>query len=145
MVSQLWARWLKVRSFFRLDCLSDETRQDQGLSCRGSLAKTCRRKRFWQHYRRGLTLSHPFPCPKTYHSPLADTASLRTSLFLSSSGLANARITCGLYGSNYGVRGESLNLVQPWQPGLLLLWLCTTNIWNKAKCVLFFLCVCAAN
>lgn len=38
----------------------------------------------------------------THHSPLADTASLRTSLFLSSRGLAKARITCGLYGSSCG-------------------------------------------
>lgn len=51
------------------------------------------------------------PCPKhasapaapatcTHHSPLAATASFRTSLFLSSKGLASARITRALYGSS---------------------------------------------
>ena len=51
------------------------------------------------------------PCDlETHHSPLADTASLRTSLFLSSRGLAKARITCGLYGSSCGVRGSQLSL-----------------------------------
>lgn len=51
------------------------------------------------------------PCDlETHHSPLADTASLRTSLFLSSRGLAKARITCGLYGSSCGVRGSHLSL-----------------------------------
>lgn len=57
---------------------------------------------------------------KTHHSPLADTASLRTSLFLSSRGLAKARITCSLYGSSCGVRGANLSLVQPRQPKKLL-------------------------
>lgn len=47
---------------------------------------------------------HPTPsaAPATgiHHSPRAATASFRTSLFLSSKGLASARITLALYGSS---------------------------------------------
>lgn len=55
----------------------------------------------WCHQPRPQHTSAPAaPATHTHHSPRAATASFRTSLFLSSKGLASARITRALYGSS---------------------------------------------
>lgn len=67
----------------------------------GSIVSPCR-LRLSEGARPGPRVQLP-GLPSRNHSPLADTASLRTSLFLSSRGLAKARITWDLYGSSTGV------------------------------------------
>lgn len=86
-----------------LDC-QNSLGQDSGLSCRGFPTETCSRRNVGSIS--GEAHFNPISPHDlgTHHSPLADTASLRTSLFLSSRGLAKARITCGLYGSSCGIR-----------------------------------------
>lgn len=54
--------------------------------------------------------------PHTHHSPRAATASFRTSLFLSSKGLASARITRALYGSSCRTEGAPNEKAGCWLP-----------------------------
>lgn len=109
-----WMTWWVSEALVRP--LVSTGRGHRALICLGSRAGTCRdRDGAISHV--PYTLAPPQQLlPHTHHSPRAATASFRTSLFLSSKGLASARITRPLYGSSCRTEGALCERTGCWLP-----------------------------